>query len=108
VGVIHILVTNFQLPRHPVSEETVTITVKHIPAVSRAFVERIDATHANATAEWQKMGSPDTLHPRDVEALEFVSALVQEPISFRIENDTVFVYIDIPPQGAALITLIIP
>lgn len=105
-GVIHILVTNSQLPRHPVSEETVSITVKHIPAISRALVESIDAVHANATAAWQKMGSPDTLHPRDVEALELASLLVQEPISFTIGNNAVIVYIDIPPQGAALITLI--
>ena len=100
-----ILITNSALPRHPVSDESVRITLNNIPEVIKAHVERIDDEHANATAAWEKMGSPATLHPNDVKALEDASALHQKHISFKFEKNNASVDVEVPPQGTALITL---
>jgi xylan 1,4-beta-xylosidase len=103
----NIVITNAALPRHAINEESVSITLNNIPPITRAFVERIDGSHANATAAWQKMGSPSTLHPLDVKDLENASQLVQEPIAFEFEKNTATLNLQLPPQGAVLITLLI-
>jgi xylan 1,4-beta-xylosidase len=102
-----VVITNFALPRHPINQESVSITLNNIPPIARAFVERIDADHANATAAWQKMGSPSTLHPQDVSDLESVSRLQQEPVTCTFDKNTVRLDLAMPPLGAALITLLL-
>jgi xylan 1,4-beta-xylosidase len=103
----NVVITNASLPRHPVKDESVSITLNNIPPIARAFVERIDGSHANATAAWQKMGSPSTLQPQDVKDLESASRLIQEPILFAFEKNTAILDLQLPPQGAVLITLLI-
>ena len=100
-----ILITNTALPRHPISNESVRISLNNIPEIIKAYIERIDDKHANATAAWQKMGSPATLHPNDVKALEDSSALHQKHINFKFEKNNATVDVEMPPQGTALITL---
>ncbi len=68
-------------------------------------MERIDDTHANATAAWREMGKPDTLHPAQVKALESASALIKESLLFASENGSVLLEMELTPQGAALITI---
>jgi xylan 1,4-beta-xylosidase len=102
-----VVITNFALPRHPINQESVSITLNNIPPIARAFIERIDADHANATAAWQKMGSPSTLHPRDVSDLESVSRLQQEPVTCMFDKNTLRLDLAMPPLGAALITLLL-
>jgi xylan 1,4-beta-xylosidase len=102
---IHVLVTNSALPRHPVKTEPVHIRIDHIAEVKNAWIERIDDTHANATAAWEAMGSPGTLSRSQAAKLESASALVMEVQSFSLDKDSAFLEIDLPPQGTALITL---
>jgi xylan 1,4-beta-xylosidase len=106
-GAIQILLTNFALPRHPLSDESVRITLDNMSPVIDAFVERIDGTHANATAAWGKMGRPGTLHPQQVQELELASLLVQDPIAFVFEKNMLTCDIELSPQGAAIITFVI-
>jgi xylan 1,4-beta-xylosidase len=102
---VQVLLTNFALPRHTLSDESVTITLTHVPMVTRGYLKRIDEHHANARSAWEKMGSPETLHPKDVENLEFVSSLVPEEMAINFEKGTVTINIILPAYATALITL---
>ncbi len=51
------------------------------------------------------MGSPGSLTPNEVSALELASALTIEPFATRKEKGLVFVELTVPPQGVAYITL---
>jgi xylan 1,4-beta-xylosidase len=104
-GVFNILLTNSALPRHPINNESVRITLNNIPQITTAFVERIDGEHANATVAWQRMGGPATLCPGDVGILELASQLVQKPLELVFKKNTATVDIELPAQGTALITL---
>jgi xylan 1,4-beta-xylosidase len=104
-GTLQILITNSALPRHPVAAELVRVKLARGVGIKKAYVERIDETHANAPKAWQEMGKPDHLTPDQVLYLEATSALVKEVLFFTFENDSVILDVDIPPQGTAFITL---
>ena len=71
----------------------------------RIFIERIDDDHANARKTWKNMGSPGSLKPDEVSALEAASALIMEPFTTKEVKGSVFVEVTVPPQGIAYITL---
>ncbi len=102
---INIMITNWALPRHPVKTEIVKLQLDKIKKVKASFIERIDDDHANARKTWIDMGSPGSLTPNDVYALELASALIMEPFATRREKGSVFVEVTVPPQGVAYITL---
>jgi xylan 1,4-beta-xylosidase len=104
-GAVQVLLANSGLPRHEIQTETVNIRLNNISAIKKAFVERIDDSHANALAAWVNMGSPDTLKPGEVTELETVSEMTQEPLAFALENNSVSFQIQLLPQAVALITL---
>ena len=103
--VVNIVITNWALPRHPIKTEIVRVQLNDLPKVRSAYIERIDDDHANARSAWVVMGSPDSLNPAQVSALELASALVKEPIELKHEQGTFFVDVAMPMQGTALITL---
>ena len=100
-----ILVTNGALPRHPIRTEHVVVEVHGAKQIASAFLERIDDDHANAPRAWLEMGQPERPLPRQVAALETASALVPVPAAFRMEGDTATFEVNVPPQGAALLTV---
>ncbi|MEO8415168.1 MAG: hypothetical protein ABI472_16025 [Ginsengibacter sp.] len=102
---IHIIITNWALPRHPIKTEWVKVQIDNIKKVKASFIERLDDNHANARKTWTDMGSPGSLSANDVYALELASALVIEPLTTRLEKGSVFVEITILPQGVAYITV---
>jgi xylan 1,4-beta-xylosidase len=104
-GSIQAVVCNSALPRQPVADEEVELRIQSTFLVKSAFIERIDDKHANPQAAWKKMGSPDSLSPGQVEALERESFLVREYFVVKIENNAVILNLTIPPQGIAFITL---
>lgn len=104
-SVLHILVTNSVLPRHPVKTEAVRILLDNSLTIKGAFVERIDDSHANATVAWEAMGKPGYLNSDQVAQLEMVSSLTREVLAVTTDNGAVRLDIEIPPQGTALITL---
>ena len=104
-GIIHILLTNAALPRHPVKTELINVQLKTIEQAKTIYAERIDDTHANARAAWITMGEPDSLKPDEVKVLELASRLHKEQLEFTFLNNMVSMDIELPPQGVALITI---
>jgi hypothetical protein len=51
------------------------------------------------------MGQPESLLPRQVEALECASLLVLEPVHFDARESHATFDVTMPPQGTALLTL---
>lgn len=51
------------------------------------------------------MGSPGSLKPDEVSALEIASALIMEPFAMKEVKGSVFAEVTVPPQGVAYITL---
>lgn len=102
---INIMITNWALPLHPIKTEIVKVHLQNIKKVKTSFIERIDDDHANAGKTWKNMGSPGSLKPDEVSALEAASALIMEPFTTKEAKGSVFVEVTVPPQGIAYITL---
>jgi len=100
-----ILLLNSILPTHPQKTEFVNIVLQMEEKVVASYVERIDATHANATNAWIAMGSPGSLSAAQVTSLEKSSSLIKEPCDIKSKEKATTINIDIPPQGIACITL---
>jgi xylan 1,4-beta-xylosidase len=81
-GASSVLLTNVAMPRHAIASETATVWLDEagVTRPDRAVVLRIDDAHANPRAAWEAMGRPEYLSPRQVEALEAASALVEETL----------------------------
>ena len=82
-----VLLLNVAMPRHDIAGELVTIRLQGLRGrrPRGALITRIDDTHANAKAEWLRMGSPEYPHPRQVDALETASELAPERIAIAAE-----------------------
>lgn len=103
-----VIVTNSALPKHPVKTETVKIELKNIGKPHRIFVERIDETHANPYKTWTDMGKPESLKSEQIAQLETASQIIQESLTNTYENNTLYLELNIPPQGVAFITIFLP
>jgi xylan 1,4-beta-xylosidase len=101
----HILLTNSALPTHAIKKELISVQLNNIKSVINIFVEKIDDTHANATAAWVAMGKPQTLKPGEVQQLESASALIKEQILYTFENGNIILQIELQPQATALVTI---
>jgi xylan 1,4-beta-xylosidase len=99
------LVTNGNLPRHPLSAQNVTLALNGIGKIKNVYVQRIDDTHANSYAAWQDLGKPQSLMPAQVGVLEMASRLLPEPITPTVINGVATLQIVMPPQGVACLTL---
>jgi xylan 1,4-beta-xylosidase len=102
---INILITNWALPRHPIKTEIVKVQIDNIKKIKASFIERIDEDHANAKKIWINMGSPGSLSPGEVSALEVASALIKEPFETRRVKGSALMKVTVPPQGVAFITI---
>jgi xylan 1,4-beta-xylosidase len=98
------LITNLAMPRHAIQTERVEIVLPGAPLPRRAWVERIDAEHANPRSEWREMGSPEYLSPWQVRRLEIASRLEKEPVPWRREAGAVHFSVSLPRQAVAAIT----
>ena len=103
--VVTALFTNHALPRHPVESQRVRLRLAEASPPRAARVERIDGAHANAKAEWRRMGEPEYLAREDVERLEEASRVDAEPWPWSYGDGTIELEIDLPPQGVAAITV---
>jgi len=103
---VMILITNWALPRHDIKEEIIQITLLYTRKISKAFVERIDDEHSNATTAWRKLQKPQYLNHDQVETLESASSLLKEILSYSSDGSSVRFDIGIPIQGTARITLL--
>jgi xylan 1,4-beta-xylosidase len=99
-----VLLTNYALPRQPITAEHVRVEVAAGAAPRAVWVERIDAGHANAKATWQAMGAPEYLDATAVARLEEASRLVREPQPWVYGHGAVSLEVDLPPHAVAALT----
>jgi len=100
-----ILLTNHALPRQPIESRQVAIQIIDAPTPCGVTLERIDDDHANAKAEWRRMGSPEYLRRAEVEQLDEASRLRQEAPPWRYEGGTLSMEACMPPHAVAALTV---
>lgn len=100
-----LLMTNFALPRHPISAETVAFRLTGFDTCSKVTMRRIDLEHANAKRHWEQMGEPEYLSAAQIGALQEASELQVAPQNFTNEAGVITMQIDMPPQAIVAITL---
>jgi xylan 1,4-beta-xylosidase len=98
-----IVLTNFALPRHPITTESVSFTLKGERVFSHASVRRIDLEHANAKRRWEQMGKPEYLSAGMVSELDEASTLQPEAQPMVYESGQYQVEVTLPAQSVAAI-----
>jgi xylan 1,4-beta-xylosidase len=100
-----VLLTNRQLPRHPVKTEQVQVKLSNAPRGCYAYAERIDDSHANAKRAWREMGEPEYLSAAEVEHLREASRVWKEPLACEYVNESLYLDITLPPHAVAAVTV---
>ena len=103
---ITVLLTNFALPRHPIGDVEVSVTLDNLAHKPKhAHVKRIDDTHCNPKRLWMAEGSPEYLSAEMLEKLDKASALHWNQQDFEYTNGSVELSVVVPPQSVTAITL---
>ena len=68
-------------------------------------VQRIDDTHCNPKALWQKMGEPDNLTRAQVEDLKKKTRLTEEPLQFSNTDGKTDISISLSTNDVVLVTV---
>lgn len=103
---IRIVLANHALPGHPIEHESVVLTLRHADPPRKSWLERIDETHANPRRVWEHaMGQADYLDAEQVAALQAASALVPEPLAWRMEGRNLVCELTIPPHAVAAVSI---
>jgi xylan 1,4-beta-xylosidase len=100
-----LVLTNFALPRHPITTEQVIFTIKGADRARPASIRRIDLEHANAKRRWEQMGKPTYLSPGMLHELRQSSLLCKEDQPVSLEDASLRIEVRMPPQSAAAIEL---
>ncbi|MDQ2659791.1 MAG: hypothetical protein M3Y03_05170, partial [Verrucomicrobiota bacterium] len=100
-----VLLTNHALPKHSIKTEKVKVHLTHAPKPLKAYVERVDETHANATRVWRQMKKPEYLTREQLTQLQKASELVKETQSWKEEAGGILLEVDLPPHAIAAITI---
>ena len=102
---LQFMLVNHHSLLHPIQEETVRLTIQGISRCAAAEVQRVDDSHANAQAQWEKMGRPEYLTKAQEYALLAASQLQRESLPFTQAGNTAIIELELPPMGTALVTL---
>jgi xylan 1,4-beta-xylosidase len=102
---VAVLLANHALPRHRIQPERARVRLTNAGEPRSARLERIDADHANARAEWERMGEPEYLGFVDVERLQQVSRMPVEPCPWSYADGIIELELAVPPHAVALATL---
>jgi xylan 1,4-beta-xylosidase len=104
-GATSVLLTNVAMPRHAVATELVAVRLSGTQGrrPRAALLSRIDDTHANAQAEWLRMGSPEYPHPRQVDTLDAASVVTSESTPIEGDGQHASFTIALPPNAMALV-----
>jgi xylan 1,4-beta-xylosidase len=101
---IAVYCTNWSLPRHPIANERISISLIHAPPPATATITRIDARHANVKKAWIKMGAPEYPLARQVRQLHAASELKPSPLSCKYADNVIDFEFTMPPQAFAAVT----
>ena len=99
-----ILAYNQEMIGKPISQEKVEIHIKNASG-TKAVIQRIDDTHANAKKQWEEMGCPTYPLPVEVQKLKEDSELKTEELPVKVEGEEVVLEFELPVYGVALIKL---
>lgn len=100
-----LMLTNFALPRHEISDEKISFTIICTRPVTKAMITRIDLEHANAKRHWEQIGKPTYPHGETLAAINAASELKEEEIAFTMDGYVLKLDFTIPPQAVAAIRL---
>ncbi len=109
-GQAAILLWNYHDVNRPAPAVPTTVTISGFPSgLARVLVQhyRIDHTHSNAYAAWQKMGSPQNPTPEQFEELRAAGQLqlLTSPAWLDIRNGHVTISTELPHLGISLLRL---
>jgi xylan 1,4-beta-xylosidase len=105
-----VLVWHYHDDDVPGPDAAVALTVAGLPVAAkqaRLTHYRIDATHSNAFAAWQRLGSPPAPTPEQYAQLEKAGRLetLEAPATVRIEQGATTLKFDLPRQAVSLLVL---
>ncbi len=99
-----VVLTNFALPLHPITTESVSISLQGCAeAATKATTRRIDLEHANAKRRWKQLGKPDYLSGSMVAELDAASRLHNESQPVNWQEETLRLEVTMPPQSVAAV-----
>ena len=101
---ITLLFCNFALPRWPIAERSVRMTLRNAVARS-AEIRRIDADHANPKRLWLEMGEPEDLAAQDLARLGEASRCDAEAMDFANTANGVSFELSLEPLAIAAVTV---
>ena len=84
--------------------DTHEVTISLNVPVRRVLAERIDDTHCNPKAEWQKLSSPDLLTREEVAAIRKHTRLCAEEVSFSSDGGAANVHLTLSTNDVVLFT----
>ncbi|HEY9127806.1 MAG TPA: beta-xylosidase, partial [Acidobacteriaceae bacterium] len=105
---LSILLWNYHDDDLPAKAAAIQVNVDGLDATSVTASEyRMDATHSNAYAEWQKMGSPARPTAEQQKQLEAAGALDESvaPHRLAVAGQATHLSLSLPRQGVALVRL---
>ena len=101
-----LLMVNLAMPQHPIQTEIVELVLEQAPHPAAAWVEKIDAEHANPRRVWEEeMDRSRYLQPHQVQALAAASQMRRESIPVSHEEGTLRLQLSLPPQSVAAVTV---
>jgi xylan 1,4-beta-xylosidase len=100
-----LMLTNFALPCHPISAETITVSLANAGPVKAVSLERIDIDHANAKRHWEQIGEPEYPDAETLAALHAASELAVEDVPFDMAGDRIDFQLTVLPQSVAAVRL---
>ena len=102
------MLCNVALPRHDISAETVTLTLKDCHEPKGVYVRRVDEEHTNPKRLWKELGSPRYLAESQVALLDDAGAPAARPLehSYHKRSRTFEAKVTLPPQALALVTIV--
>lgn len=104
-GALQVMLVNHHSLLHPIKEEEIRIRVTGCGRCRGAEISRVDDTHANALAEWKKMGTPAYIREDGLHRLLAASSLSREALEVKQDSGDLELEIRLPAMGTALITL---
>ncbi|WLI91105.1 glycosyl hydrolase [Massilia sp. R2A-15] len=101
----NILCINQAMPRHPIADETVALTLYGCAArrVRAVWIERIDEENCNPARQWEQMGRPEYLAKAQVAELVAVSVPPRTAVGFVQDGDALRLEFGIPAQALAFL-----
>ncbi|RHP36342.1 hypothetical protein DWZ56_01450 [Lachnotalea sp. AF33-28] len=102
---VQVVVTRQKVKDSDALAENVEIAVEFEKVPSRVTIQRIDDTHCNPLALWEKMGSPQFPNAAEVKDIRKKTAMVEEALSFVYEDGQVQVAAGLKVNDVAMITI---